>query len=190
MSRKAGGEVSTHKIVVFGSIGVGKTSLCHSFLQLRHAYDYDPTIEDSYRKQMFIEGGMVNLDIQDTGDCTDEATALRDHYSLNGEGFLFVYSVNSRSSFEMVQTLKEYVDSVRIKMPSMAFVLVANKVDLLEFEVLPSEGQTWAANHGCKFFQTSVKTNTNVSECFIELIRELRVMKGEIIKKKKGCIIL
>jgi len=54
------------KIVVLGSGGVGKTALVFRFVQGKFVDHYDPTIEDSYRKQVTHNGKQVMLEILDT----------------------------------------------------------------------------------------------------------------------------
>ena len=43
-----------YKLVVLGTGGVGKSALTVQFVQNIFVERYDPTIEDSYRKQVFI----------------------------------------------------------------------------------------------------------------------------------------
>ena len=47
---------SSYKIVVNGSGGVGKSSLTLQFTSGQFVADYDPTIEDSYRKMITVKG--------------------------------------------------------------------------------------------------------------------------------------
>ena len=55
-----------YKIVVLGSGGVGKSALTVQFVQGIFVEKYDPTIEDSYRKQVEVEGQQCMLEILDT----------------------------------------------------------------------------------------------------------------------------
>jgi hypothetical protein len=45
-----------YKVVLMGAGGVGKSAICIQFIQNHFIDEYDPTIEDSYRKQVTIDG--------------------------------------------------------------------------------------------------------------------------------------
>ena len=62
------GLVREYKIVVVGGGGVGKSALTIQFIQSQFVDEYDPTIEDSYRKQCVIDGETAYLDVLDTGN--------------------------------------------------------------------------------------------------------------------------
>ena len=51
-----------YKLVVVGGGGVGKSALTIQFIQSHFVSDYDPTIEDSYRKQCVIDERVAHLD--------------------------------------------------------------------------------------------------------------------------------
>lgn len=65
-----------YKIVVLGSGGVGKSALTVQFVQGIFVEKYDPTIEDSYRKQVEVDGQQCMLEILDT------AGTVRHHYQI------------------------------------------------------------------------------------------------------------
>ncbi len=48
--------VCCQQLVIQGAGGVGKSSICIRFTQQVFVNEYDPTIEDSYRKQVVIKG--------------------------------------------------------------------------------------------------------------------------------------
>ncbi|KAF0982761.1 hypothetical protein FDP41_010740 [Naegleria fowleri] len=54
------------KIAVVGGGGVGKSALTIQFVQHFFQPQYDPTIEDSYQKQMKVDDKVVQLEITDT----------------------------------------------------------------------------------------------------------------------------
>lgn len=45
-----------YKLVIQGAGGVGKSSICIQFVSGHFVDNYDPTIEDSYRKQVVVKG--------------------------------------------------------------------------------------------------------------------------------------
>ena len=106
--------VREYKLVVVGGGGVGKSALTIQFIQSQFVDEYDPTIEDSYRKQCVIDGETALLDVLDTAG-QEEYSAMREQYMRSGEGFLLVYSITSRSSFEEVQTFFQQILRVKGK---------------------------------------------------------------------------
>ena len=59
-------------------------------------------------------------------------SAMREQYMRTGEGFLLVYSITSRNSFEEISTF--YQQILRVKdMDQFPVIIVANKCDL-EYE--------------------------------------------------------
>ncbi|KOX69615.1 Ras-like protein 3, partial [Melipona quadrifasciata] len=56
-------EMREYKIVVLGSGGVGKSALTVQFVQGIFVEKYDPTIEDSYRKQVEVDGQQYQLPV-------------------------------------------------------------------------------------------------------------------------------
>lgn len=59
---KGGDADKQYKLVVVGGGGVGKSALTIQFIQSHFVSDYDPTIEDSYRKQCVIDEKVAHLD--------------------------------------------------------------------------------------------------------------------------------
>lgn len=118
-----------YKIVVLGSGGVGKSALTVQFVQGIFVEKYDPTIEDSYRKQVEVDGQQCMLEILDTAGTvrpgTSEAsdpvqlyfqeqfTAMRDLYMKNGQGFVLVYSITAQSTFNDLMDLRDQI--LRVK---------------------------------------------------------------------------
>ena len=90
--------------------------------------DYDPTIEDSYRKQVVIDGETCMLEILDTGG-QEGYSAMMDQYMRTGEGFLIVFAVNNAQSFEAVNQYRERIKRVK-EAEEVPMVMVANKYDL------------------------------------------------------------
>ncbi|XP_046933587.1 ras-related protein R-Ras isoform X2 [Lynx rufus] len=118
----------THKLVVVGGGGVGKSALTIQFIQSYFVSDYDPTIEDSYTKICTVDGVPARLDILDTAG-QEEFGAMREQYMRAGHGFLLVFAINDRQSFNEVGKL--FTQILRVKdRDDFPIVLVGNKADL------------------------------------------------------------
>ncbi|KAI9661242.1 MAG: Ras GTPase ras2 [Bathelium mastoideum] len=179
------GKMTLYKLVVLGDGG-----LC-----LNHFVEtYDPTIEDSYRKQVQIDGQSCMLEVLDTAG-QEEYTALRDQWIRDGEGFVLVYSITSRSSFSRIEKFYHQIQRVKESVATSAgsptypgapqspgvsygpapVMLVGNKSDrLTEREVSTQEGQHLAKSLGCEFVEASAKNSVNVEKAFYDVVRSLR----------------
>ncbi|KAI8899915.1 ras protein [Globomyces pollinis-pini] len=173
VSRGPMSSMREYKLVVVGGGGVGKSAITIQFIQQQYVEEYDPTIEDSYRKQIDIDGHASLLDVLDTAG-QEEYRAMREQYMRDGEGFLLVYSVTSRASFEEVQSLHQQILRVKDR-DNFPIILVANKCDLVgERVVSKAEGLQMAQHLGCSLLETSAKLRINVDECFTALVQEIR----------------
>lgn len=173
------------KIVVVGAGGVGKSALTIQFIQSHFVDEYDPTIEDSYRKQVSIDDQICLLDILDTAG-QEEYSAMRDSYMRSGEGFMLVFSITSRSSFEELPVFHDQILRVR-DVDTAPIVVCGNKSDLeYERQVTTQEGLDFSRVKNVPYFESSAKTRWNVDESFFELVRQIkRNRAGPEIKKDK-----
>merc|ERR1712000_805516 len=135
-NRKEEGKMSAgygheYRIVVVGAGGVGKSALTVRFIQGNFVEKYDPTIEDSYRKQVAVDGVAVLLDIMDTAG-QEEYSALRDQYMKTGQGFILAYSITSPTSFDAAVKLRTQILRIKEEQPDIPIMLVGNKLDLEE----------------------------------------------------------
>eukprot|EP00005_Dracoamoeba_jomungandri_P001390 CAMPEP_0174255740 /NCGR_PEP_ID=MMETSP0439-20130205/5052_1 /TAXON_ID=0 /ORGANISM="Stereomyxa ramosa, Strain Chinc5" /LENGTH=172 /DNA_ID=CAMNT_0015338059 /DNA_START=57 /DNA_END=572 /DNA_ORIENTATION=- len=160
-----------YRFVVVGSGGVGKSAITVRFIEDQFVKRYDPTIEDSYIKQIEIDGVACVIDIMDTAG-QEEYRALRDSYMKNGQGFVLVYSVTSRVTFNNAK--KIHIDILRIKenSPDIPVLMVGNKIDLKDQrEVSKEDGERIAQELGIYHHEASAKTAEGVSEIFLRLVR-------------------
>ncbi|KAK0628696.1 ras family-domain-containing protein [Bombardia bombarda] len=159
-------------VVVLGAGGVGKSCLTAQFVHNEWIESYDPTIEDSYRTQISVDGRQVMLEILDTAG-TEQFVAMKDLYMKTGHGFLLVFSIASRSSLEELATLREQI--IRIKDdPNIPIVVVGNKADLGDHRQVDRAkayhvSQEWQA----PYYEASARTRTNVDEVFVDLCRQM-----------------
>uniref|UniRef100_A0A671NU70 Ras-related protein Rap-1b n=1 Tax=Sinocyclocheilus anshuiensis TaxID=1608454 RepID=A0A671NU70_9TELE len=167
-----------YKLVVLGSGGVGKSALTVQFVQGIFVEKYDPTIEDSYRKQVEVDGQQCMLEILDTAG-TEQFTAMRDLYMKNGQGFALVYSITAQSTFNDLQDLREQI--LRVKdTEDVPMILVGNKCDLEDERVVGKEqGQNLARQwNNCAFLESSAKSKINVLDVrFLRPITESSICR-------------
>ena len=174
-------------ILVAGAGGVGKSALTVQLTQ--KSFDVacaSPT------KQVVVDGEEWTLGIM-LYSTEDESAAMWDSYRRTAQGYIIVYSVTSRSSFEEAALL--YQQFLREKdEDSLPSVLVGNKCDLEgERQVGEQEGRDFAATIQCPFFETSAKAGVNIEEAFYELVREMREENRRIEElnqrrpKKQSC---
>ncbi|KAL6067412.1 Actin-1 [Balamuthia mandrillaris] len=144
-------------LAVFGDECVGKSALTLQFVQGVFVPDFDPTMEDAYRKVLNLkqDGGeeACVLSILDTA-AQQEYSAMRHNYIWPWDGFLLVYSITNRSSFEHIMNYRNEILQVK-KKDMVPMVLVGNKTDLEEErEVATSEGWQLAKRLGYGFIET------------------------------------
>jgi GTPase KRas len=125
----------------------------------------------------------------------------------SGEGFILVYSITSRSSFDEVSAFYQQILRVKDR-DAYPVVIVANKCDLQHERVVSTqEGRDLARRFNCRFIEASAKQKINVDEAFHSIVREIRRYNGKgasmegasgkmggssnkLKKKKQPCTIL
>ncbi|ELR25233.1 Raslike protein 1, putative [Acanthamoeba castellanii str. Neff] len=184
-----------YTLVVLGPGGVGKSAITVQFIHDKFLERYDPTVEDSYRKEIAVDGAACTLDIMDTAG-QDEYKALMDQYMKNAHGFLMVYSITSTTSFEAMNKFHESIR--RVHPTALPVLLVGNKVDLEnDREIQRAEGEEWAKKHHTGFIEVSAKGKINVVETFEWMVRaidewrkkhpDLNTQRSAAVGKKKKC---
>ena|SRR3990167_2914667 len=181
------------KLVVVGAGGVGKSAITVYYVQRYFIEEYDPTIEDAYRKQIILDEVTFVVDILDTAG-EEEYSAMRDQYMRSGEGFIVVYSITDKSSNEELVTYIEQI--LRVKdVDYIPMVIIGNKCDLeSDRQVETQAGEIVAEIHKAAFFETSAKFGINIDEAIVALskkivqIRSIGNAKNKS-EKKKPCVV-
>ena len=137
------------------------------------------------------------LEVLDTAG-QEEYTALRDQWIRDGEGFVLVYSISSRSSFTRIQRFHHQIQRVKEASPpsypgsfsapsgppgAVPIMLVGNKADrVTEREVSTQEGHALARELGCEFVEASAKNCINVEKAFYDVVRLLRRQRQQSLR--------
>ena len=165
-----------YNVTLIGTGSVGKSSITFQFTNGTFVEKYDPTIEDSYIKEIELDGKSVRLEITDTVG-QEEYPALLDHLIKNGRSFLLVYSVVSLPSFN--ELCKLYYKIQKLRKPIPPIIIVCNKIDLLvdsqDRPVSTDIVTDFMKKNNLTFFiETSAKTGTNIDQAFFMAINALK----------------
>ncbi|KAL6093968.1 hypothetical protein STEG23_015108, partial [Scotinomys teguina] len=134
--------MTEHKFLMMGAGGVGKSVLAIQLVQYHFGDEYDPTIEDSYRKQVVIDGEACLLDILDIAGL-EEYSVMQDQCICIEVDFLCVFSLNNTKSFEDILQYREQIKQVKDS-DNVPMVLVGNKCDLAAHTVESQQAQDLA----------------------------------------------
>ena len=95
-----------------------------------------------------------------------------------GDGFMLVYSVTDKDSFQQLTKMKQFIEDVR-RTRNVPIVIVGNKTDLAHArEVSVAQGEQLAADWTCAFFEVSAcDGGTEIEDAYHELFREVRRRK-------------
>ncbi|KAJ5075794.1 ras-like protein [Anaeramoeba ignava] len=169
--------MSETRLVVVGSGAVGKSALTIRFVHSQFIETYEPTIEETFRKQIELEGRNCYLEILDTAG-QEEYALMRDSYMRNGDGFLAVFSIVKKTTFEEIQRIHTLI--LRTKETDFVpVVLVGNKVDLENHEITQKDAENLASSWKCPYIETSAKTNFNVENAFFTAVKEVWKTKSD-----------
>jgi GTPase KRas protein len=177
------------KLVVLGAGAVGKSCMTVQLVSHHFVDFYDPTIEDSYRKQTVIDEEVVQLDILDTAG-QDEYSAMRDQYMRTGQGFILVFDITNRATFDELAVFAEQVSRAKdANFGDVPMVVVGNKCDLEHQRAVTSvEAQEFATSIGAAFIECSAKRRFNVEEVFAQAVREIKRINTSTSPQKRTAV--
>ena len=160
------------KIAVLGQTLVGKSALTFRFINDKFPNEHDTTIEDSYSFTAKIDGINCQLEILDTAGQDDYQNML-DTWINSSDGFVLVYSIDNKESFE--STKKRYERILKLKGDQkVAIVVAGNKCDLEESrKVSKEEAENFCLSNKITFMETSALKVINVKEAFLSCAKGL-----------------
>ncbi|KAI9205829.1 small GTPase superfamily [Polychytrium aggregatum] len=178
------------KIAVLGSRAVGKSSMTIQFVENHFADTYYPTIENTFHKLVRYRNQDYDAEIIDTAG-QDEYSILNSKHAIGIHGYVLVYSIASRQSFEMCHVVRDKILNYT-GIDWVPIVLVGNKADLSNQRQVPTEEATRVAiEWNCAFIESSAKHNQNIGKIF-------ELVLGEIEKqgldseppRTSGCLLM
>lgn len=164
------------KVVVLGEGAVGKTAIVTRFSHGFFRTDYKTTIGSQFAVKNIeipsIHGNQLTVKLQ-IWDVAGQSRfqILRPMYYRGSSGGLLVYDVSRRRTFIV---LEEWLEELRKAIgKDIPLVLVANKTDLPDRVVAPSEGREFADSHGMPYVESSAKTGEGILDVFEQLATTL-----------------
>jgi GTPase SAR1 family protein len=101
-----------------------------------------------------IDDEVALLDVLDTAG-QEEYSAMREQYMRTGEGFLLVYSITDRQSFEEIMTFQQQILRVKDK-DYFPMIVVGNKCDL--------DGERQVSTQGASRLVPTPNTHANTRQ--------------------------
>ena len=190
---------SLFKLLIIGESGVGKTCLLLRYTDDSFTANHLTTRGIDFKIKIIpIEGKLIKLQIWDTAGQERFRTITKTYYK-GAHGIILTYDVTDQNSFKNIRNWIKQIEANA--QTSVKKVLVGNKCDKPDRVVTEEEGKKLADDFGMSFFETSAKTNHNVSEVFDHLTKEIlksnagktddggkKLNKGDSSKQgKKGC---
>ena len=186
-------EKKLFKIITLGDSGVGKTCILRRFVTGKFDKNTLSMIgfESSTKEIILKDGTKVTLQLIDTAG-QENYHALATTYIRNSDGVLFVFSHDSRESFNNIKnwlmSFKDNNQDIDFDKEFPAF-LVGNKCDLehtiddFEIENLKNEHNFYG------YVDTSAKDGIGIDDVFSEMGELLIRIKGKAHKKQNVKII-
>ncbi|PVU93242.1 hypothetical protein BB560_006006, partial [Smittium megazygosporum] len=160
------------KFVFLGHRGVGKTSLIMRYTEKTFVDNYYPTIEDVHDKIVDLSGTKYKFTILDTSG-QDEFSMLNSHHTIGTDVFVLVFSVASKKSFEMVNSIKDKILD-QTGLDHVPMLLVGCKSDLENMRQVPKEdAQNLASSLNCQYIECSAKDEVNIDKVFEMSLKEI-----------------
>lgn len=161
-------------IAVVGPGGVGKSALCVRLVSGSFVERYDPTIEDTYRAMVHLDGmrESVTLELWDTAGQAEYMSGLL--WALRKcDGYVAVVSCTERSTVDTY--MRVHAPAVRrfVTADELPHVVVVNKTDIApEFHVVDAEYVVHCnmARSIDDVVSVSVLNGTGVHEVFAKLV--------------------
>lgn len=156
------------------------------FVEHHFVESYYPTIENQFSQPITHNGVEYTTEIVDTAG-QDEFSIMSQKHFIGVHGYMLVYSIASRASFDMIPIIRDKILHA-LGADEAPMVLVGNKTDLDSTrQVSFEEGSQLAASFNCPFVETSAKNDANVQKAFEALMGEIEQTSNT--QKESKCIV-
>ena len=180
------------KILVIGSSGTGKTSFVHRWTKGEFNEIHKPTIVSEFDFKIYVyKENKYRIQLWDIGG-QDKSPSIGKIFARDSLGCLVISDCSKQESLLDSLDWKKVMsdESVFVDGQKIPFVLIQNKIDLIEekneLEELENKTKIVAEeNDFIKYYMSSVKENVNVDEVMDFIIGNI-VDRLEVYTKNGG----
>ena len=172
-------EIKAIRIGLLGDSKVGKSAICHSFMNLEFDFGSNLTTIGSDRFETKIQlknKKEIKLILWDTaGQERFRSAAFKTIKSVHG--IALVFDVTSKESFSNISL---WLDDIKNNFDNPCIVLFGNKIDIEKekWEVTPEEIKKLVEEKKLTYFETSAKEKLGINEGFNHVANEAYVKLG------------
>ncbi|MES1908499.1 MAG: hypothetical protein MHM6MM_001422 [Cercozoa sp. M6MM] len=164
-------------VVLLGDGGVGKSALVIRWAIDKFLEDYEPTIEDTYQRDVKVDDEFVHLEILDTAG-QEEYSSLESTWYQQGDAFMLLFAITSLNAFDRVKYHHTKLLRAHEDKDQLPILLVGTKCDLEdERQVERSAAEELATEMDSVYIETSALTSTNIQSAFDEIVRQWRKVR-------------
>eukprot|EP00041_Stephanoeca_diplocostata_P010683 m.170074 g.170074 ORF g.170074 m.170074 type:complete len:215 (+) comp18257_c1_seq1:332-976(+) len=157
------------KVLLLGDSGVGKTSLMSRYVNEKFTNHYKATIgADFLTKDVAVGGHIVTMQIWDTAG-QERFRSLGVTFFRGTDCCILTFDITNGTSFKSLEAWRDTFleQSGTENQDHFPFVVIGNKVDLENREVLQQQAQDWCqALDNTPYFETSARDAVQVEQAF------------------------
>ena len=159
-------ETKAVKVALMGDSEVGKTAICHAFLEVEFILGGTSTVGiDRYDKKIKLKNKKeIKLILWDTaGQERYRSAAFKTIRSVHA--IALVFDVTKRKSFDNVNI---WLNEIKENFNNPCLILFGNKSDIEKenWEITTEEIEQFAKKKNMAYFETSAKTRKGIDEGF------------------------
>lgn len=172
-------KIAKVKFLTLGETNVGKSSLLCRFVENNFKEDLGPTLGVEFKqKEILIDNQPVLIQVWDTAG-QERFRTITPSYFQKVDGVLVIFDITDQNSFDNLSYWLNTL-SVYTQLDKIVTVIVGNKTDLSSKRVVSAQqGQQLAEKSKLQYFESSAKSNSNVTEIFKYVAQKVLELKGD-----------
>ena len=174
-------EEYTFDIIHFGSYYIGKTYLLNRYINnVFSSYFTNQNYSEYKTKDISIRNKKIKLKLWETK--YQSYKNMTNYNFKKANGIMIMYDITYSASLTDMKPILNSIDDYLNEDAKRCKILVGCKSDSTYKSVKEDQGKSLAKEHNIPFFETSAKTNTNVTEIFEFLANKiLRYKENELL---------